>query len=133
MGYYPAMILLILFSLVMAYAALIHFRRGNLSPVGFAFWLVVWIILIVVGATAPFWTPFLVRMRLATRLFDVVVGGLLLLLLMNSFRNSVLVAKLNNRLGRLVEDIAMDEGARSGQIPGPTKPEEGSGEDTKKT
>jgi len=129
MGVYAAMIVSILFALVMAYVASIHFRRGNLSPGTFAFWLAVWAVFIAVAATAPFWPRILAHIPIAARLFDVVVAGLIVVLAVNSFRNAVLLSRLERKLTMLVEDLALKDSVRRNDLP-----EEGSsdaGRDTR--
>jgi hypothetical protein len=111
------MILSILFGLAMAYAATIHFRRGNLSPGAFAFWLTVWVVFLAIAATAPFWPKLLKYIPLATRLFDVVVAGLLIALAVNSFRNALFITKLERKLGDFIADLAVKEAAGRGELP----------------
>ncbi|TET33907.1 MAG: DUF2304 domain-containing protein [Planctomycetota bacterium] len=117
MGVLPAMILSILFSLIMAYAATIHFRKGNLSSVAYALWLVIWIAFIVTAATAPLWPRLLERFPIVMRLTDFIIQMMLVVLLISSFRNTVHVTKLERRLSRLTEDLAIKNGIESGQLP----------------
>lgn len=79
---YLLQILAITFSLVMIYFALLHFRRGEITPIEMASWALVWATLIVIV-----FFPDVVRQFAQTflfaRLFDLlVVGGIALCIFM---------------------------------------------------
>jgi len=83
----------------------------------FIVWLGVFGLFIAFACTAPVWPGILEKFPIAARLFDIVMAVLIIALIVNSFRNAILISKLDRRLVSLTRDIALRDAEKEGNIP----------------
>lgn len=97
-------IVAILFALWMVYFSYLHFRRGEFNRVEFALWQLIWLGLIFV-VIFPASVKFILKTFSITRTFDLVVIVGMIILFGITFRNYVLLRRVERRL----EDIVRKE------------------------
>ncbi len=91
----------ILFALWMTYFSYLHFRRKEFTIVEFSLWQILWIGLVIV-VIFPQSVSFILRSFSISRTFDLVVIVGMVILFAITFRNLVLLKRLNRRLEDLV-------------------------------
>lgn len=103
-------IVAILFALWMMYFSFLHYRRKEFNRIEFALWEVLWVGLIVV-VIFPTSVRFLLDAFSITRTFDFVVVVGIVVLFGVTFRNYVIVRRVERRLEELVRKQALDKSA----------------------
>lgn len=104
-------ILAILFALWMMYFSYLHFRRKEFSLGEVLLWQVLWIGLVIV-VIFPGSVSFLLRSFSISRTFDFVVIVGMVILYAVTFRNLVLLKRVDRRLEDLVRSNAIDNAIR---------------------
>lgn len=87
----------ILFALWMVYFTYLHFRRGEFRKIEFIFWQILWIGLIVV-VLFPQSVNFLLETFSISRTFDLVVIVGIVILFGVTFRNYVIVKRIEKKV-----------------------------------
>lgn len=98
----------ILFALWMFYFTYLHYRRREFSIYEFTFWLILWIGLVVV-VLFPQSVDFLLRAFSINRTFDFVIVVGIVVLYGITFRNYVLLRRLDRRLEQYARRDALEE------------------------
>ena len=97
----------IIFALWMLYFSYLHYRRHEFTRTEFILWEVLWLGLTVV-VILPHSVQFLLNAFSITRTFDFVVIVAIVVLFGITFRNYVLLKRLNNRLEHVVRQDRLD-------------------------
>lgn len=98
----------ILFALWMYYFTYLHYKRREFSLYEFAFWFLTWTGLVVI-VLFPHSINFLLRAFSINRAFDFVVVVGIVVLFGVTFRNYVLLRRLDRRLEQYVRRDALDK------------------------
>ncbi len=88
-------------ALIMIYFALLHYRRKEINGTEMAAWFVIWVLAIVVIVFPDLLRTFS-QTFLFARLFDLVVAGVLLLVVVMVSRSYITTRKLEKKLEELV-------------------------------
>jgi len=97
-------ILAIIFALWMIYFSYLHFRRGEFKRIEFVLWQLLWIGLVIV-VIFPKSVKFILETFSITRTFDLVVVVGIVVLFGVTFRNYVIVKRIEKK----VEDVIRHE------------------------
>lgn len=100
-------IVAILFALWMIYFSYLHFRRGEFKKVEFVLWQLLWLGLIVV-VIFPKSVQFILKTFSITRTFDLVVIVGIIILFGITFRNYVIVKRLERKIELAVRKESLD-------------------------
>ncbi len=98
----------ILFSLVMIYFAVLHYKKGHLGGMEIASWVLIWmaVILIVIF-------PEIIRVYASSfaisRVLDLLIGGAFVVVFIMVASSYVRVNKLEKRIEELVRKLALKE------------------------
>lgn len=101
-------ILAILFSLWMIYFSYLHFRRGEFKKIEFILWQLVWIGLVFI-VVFPQSANFILKTFSITRTFDLVVVVAMIILFGVTFRNYVIVRRIEKRTEEFIRKSAIDK------------------------
>jgi hypothetical protein len=101
-------IVAILFALWMVYFSYLHFRRGEFKKVEFLLWQLLWLGLIVV-VIFPKSVQFILKTFSITRTFDLVVIVGIIILFGITFRNYVIVKRLEKRIEASVRSESLNK------------------------
>lgn len=101
-------ILAIIFALWMIYFTNLHFRRKEFTRTEFLFWMVLWVGLMLV-VLFPGTVGFVLKAFSISRTFDLVVIVGIIVLFGVTFRNYVLLRRLEKRLEMFVRTEALDK------------------------
>ena len=91
----------LIFSLVMIYFALIHYKKGVLNGVEMFFWLLIWVFSIF-AVVFPDLLKIFARTFLFARLFDMMVFGGFFLVILLATKSYITTKKLEKKLEDLV-------------------------------
>lgn len=99
-------IISISFALFMLYIAFLQFKRGNLNPKEFTFWVSIWLIFIFFALVPQVFTPLLDRIFIA-RAMDIIMIGAFMILAYLGFQNHIGVKGLQKQIQNLVRKDAI--------------------------
>ena len=99
-------IISISFALFMLYIAFLQFKRGNLNPKEFTFWLSIWTIFIFFALVPQIFTPILTRIFVA-RIMDIIMIGAFMILAYLGFQNHIGVKGLQKQIQDMVRKEAI--------------------------
>ncbi|MFA6553689.1 MAG: DUF2304 domain-containing protein [Patescibacteria group bacterium] len=99
-------IVAILFALWMVYFSYLHFRRGEFNKLEFILWQLVWAGLVVV-VIFPASVQFILKTFSISRTFDLIVIIAIIILFGITFRNYVIVKRIEKKLTKLVIDESL--------------------------
>jgi hypothetical protein len=102
----PIQLLAIFGSLLMGYATYVAFRRRELRRVEFAVWMAIWLVLVVVSIF-PDRLRAIVHPLMVARLLDLVLIVGMFVLTVIVFRLNRALRRLDNRIERLVRELAL--------------------------
>ncbi len=105
-------IIALIFVLWMTYFSFLHFRRHEFSLWEFSFWQIIWLGLAAV-VLFPGPTKLVIEKLHFTRAFDLLTAGGILILFGATFRNYVIIRRIDRRLEELTRKLALD-GDRKG-------------------
>ena len=97
----------IIFSLWMIYFSYLHYRRGEFKGIEFVLWQILWIGLVIV-VIFPVSVKFILESFSISRTFDLVVIVGIIVLFGVTFRNYVIVKRIEKRLEEVVRDSALE-------------------------
>lgn len=104
----------ILFALALIYFALLNFRRGEIDRVEFISWTLIWLAVTLIVIFPALLRPYAEKI-LITRLFDLmVVGGFILVIVMVS-RIYIRTKKIEKKLEKLIRDDAIKDAKKKKQ------------------
>lgn len=95
-----------IFSLIMIYIALIHYKKGNLSGMEIAIWMTVWSVVIVSVAFPDILRTYTMAFAV-TRLFDALVMGGFILVITMAVVSYIKVKNLEKKVEELVRKQAL--------------------------
>jgi len=101
-------IVAVLFALIMLYFSYLHFRRGEFKKVEFGLWLIVWLGLIMV-VIYPSSVDFILETFSITRAFDFVVVVGMVVVFGVTFRNYVIVRRMEKRIENYTRQQSLDK------------------------
>ncbi|MFA4930457.1 MAG: DUF2304 domain-containing protein [Patescibacteria group bacterium] len=101
-------IIAILFSFWMIYFSYLHFRRGEFKKTEFIFWQLLWVGLIVI-VIFPKSVNFILKTFSITRTFDLVVVVAMIILFGVTFRNYVIVRRIEKRTEDFIRQSALEK------------------------
>jgi hypothetical protein len=101
----------IIFALWMMYFSYLHYRRGEFNRIEFALWQVLWLGLLVV-VIMPKSVQFLLNAFSITRAFDLVVIVGIVILFGITFRNYVIIKRLERKIEDSVRQHAIRDAAK---------------------
>jgi hypothetical protein len=101
-------IVAIIFALWMVYFSYLHFRRGEFTKVEFMLWQVVWLGLVIV-VLFPKSVQFILTTFSISRTFDLVVVVGMMILFGITFRNYVIVRRIEKRTEDFVRNSALQK------------------------
>lgn len=101
-------IVAIIFALWMIYFSYLHWRRNEFNKLEFIFWQILWLGLIVV-VIFPGCANFILKTFSISRTFDLVVIVGIVVLFAISFRNYVIISRLDKKIEKLVRIESLKE------------------------
>lgn len=101
-------IIAIIFALWMIYFSYLHFRRGEFSKMELILWQLVWFGLLVV-VLFPKSVQFILKTFSISRTFDLVVIVAIILLYGVTFRNYVVVKRIEKRTEEFIRKSALEK------------------------
>lgn len=102
----------IIFALWMLYFSYLHFRRGEFNRIEFFLWQVLWLGLLIV-VIIPKSVNFILQAFSITRTFDLVVVVGVVILFGVTFRNYVVIKRLERKIEESVRKHAIDDAFNS--------------------
>lgn len=108
-------IVAIIFSLWMIYFSYLHFRRGEFKKVELIFWQILWVGLVGV-VIFPKSVEFLLKTFSITRTFDLVVIVGIVILFGITFRNYVIIKRMEKKIDNFVRKESLEEIDKSVKI-----------------
>ena len=112
----PIQAVVIVFALVMAYVTYVGWRRRQFAMSSLGLWLSIWVCLALVSVAPDFFRWLIKPLRLA-RLMDLVVVGGMLVLGVITYRNYVIVQRLQRQLESFVREQALASVGQSDDNP----------------
>ena len=100
------------FALFMLYIAFLQFKRNNLNPKEFTFWVSIWLIFIFFALVPQVFTPILAKIFIA-RAMDILMIGAFMILAYLGFQNHIGVKGLQKQIQDMVRKNAIKKTKKS--------------------
>lgn len=98
----------ILFSLIMVYFALLHYKKGHLNGMEISSWIIIWVLVILIVIF-----PEVVRLYAmsfaVSRVLDLLIAGAFVVVFIMVASSYVRVSQLEKRIEELVRKLALKE------------------------
>lgn len=98
----------ILFSLIMIYFALLHYKKGHLNGMEISSWIIIWVLVILIVIF-----PEVVRLYAmsfaVSRVLDLLIAGAFVVVFIMVASSYVRVSQLEKRIEELVRKLALKE------------------------
>jgi len=102
-----------LFALFMLYLAFLHRKRNDFSSKEYILWVILWLVAIGVTIFPNVLHPFTSVLRLQRNMDLIIIAGFIFLIGI-TFNNYIMLTKTENKVEKLVRNVALEQGARKG-------------------
>ncbi len=98
----------ILFSLIMVYFALLHYKKGHLNGMEIASWIIIWVLVILI-VIFPEVVRIYANSFAVSRVLDLLIAGAFIVLFVMVSSAYIRVSTLEKRIEELVRKLALKE------------------------
>jgi len=98
----------ILFSLIMVYFALLHYKKGHLNGMEISSWIIIWVLVIFV-VIFPEVVRIYANSFAVSRVLDLLIAGAFVVVFIMVASSYVRVSQLEKRIEELVRKLALKE------------------------